>query len=547
MWPEARLTGFIGSILGDRPHRAFFTNHPKRGDLESFSDALAGLTSLPYPIFTKPDPASVPVLGQSFAAKADQAAAPEPASAPAPASVPQPMPTPQPPAAQAPAGQTQQLAAQVAPLVTAAILPEIRSLIQSAVSTPQAQAPAAQLTSAETEVYCTGAAVGLPGGQAVFASDNIHALLSGDNRISKLNAGQIQAFLDKNITRLHKDSQTGQGRFISVDQPEDVIRLAGVKSHFDLAKDYGVSERLIDALDITTQLAFAAGIEALKDAGIPLVPDYRQTSTGKQQLIGWQLPESMRTDTGIIFACAFPGYTNLINHLQQNGQTDGRFDRRFLFQILAMGHSQFAQFIGAKGPNTQVNAACASTTQAIAMASDWIRAGRANRVIVIGADDVTNESMLSWIGAGFLAAGAATTTDKVEEAALPFDRRRHGMILGMGAVGLVLENQQAYEARGIQPIAKLLATHIGNSAFHGTRLLPEHIAEKWTILRAVLHPRQVCHGPKWRNSRLCSHETFTPAKGGPQPLKLESLRRHLEILQTGTANTKGLRPCRRRN
>ncbi len=42
------------------------------------------------------------------------------------------------------------------------------------------------------------------------------------------------------------------------------------------------------------------------------------------------------------------------------------FDRRFLFRVLSMGHSQFAEAIGARGPNTQVNSACASTTQAVA-------------------------------------------------------------------------------------------------------------------------------------------------------------------------------------
>ena len=59
--------------------------------------------------------------------------------------------------------------------------------------------------------------------------------------------------------------------------------------------------------------------------------------------------------------------------LEQDGYT---FDRRFLFRVLSMGHSQFAELIGARGPNTQVNAACASTTQAVALAEDWIRAGR---------------------------------------------------------------------------------------------------------------------------------------------------------------------------
>ena len=38
------------------------------------------------------------------------------------------------------------------------------------------------------------------------------------------------------------------------------------------------------------------------------------------------------------------------------------FDRKFIFRVLAMGHSQFAEYIGARGPNTQINSACASTT-----------------------------------------------------------------------------------------------------------------------------------------------------------------------------------------
>ena len=52
------------------------------------------------------------------------------------------------------------------------------------------------------------------------------------------------------------------------------------------------------------------------------------------------------------------------------------FDRRFLFRVLSMGHSQLAEYIGARGPNTAVNAACASTTQALTLARDWVRSGR---------------------------------------------------------------------------------------------------------------------------------------------------------------------------
>src|SRR4029079_13919176 len=77
-----------------------------------------------------------------------------------------------------------------------------------------------------------------------------------------------------------------------------------------------------------------------------------------------------------------------------------RFDRRFLFRCLSMGHSQFAEIIGARGPHTQVHAACASTTQAIALRQDWIRAGRCRRVVLVSADHATSDTLLPWLASG---------------------------------------------------------------------------------------------------------------------------------------------------
>ena len=66
-------------------------------------------------------------------------------------------------------------------------------------------------------------------------------------------------------------------------------------------------EERVEALDISTQLAIAAGIEALRDAGIPLVMNYKKTSRGTFLPDRWKLPESMQDETGIIFCSAFPG------------------------------------------------------------------------------------------------------------------------------------------------------------------------------------------------------------------------------------------------
>lgn len=67
--------------------------------------------------------------------------------------------------------------------------------------------------------------------------------------------------------------------------------------------------------------------------------------------------------------------------------------------------------------------------------------GRADRVVVVAGDNASGETLLPWIGSGFRALGAATTACAVSDAALPFDKRRSGMLLGAGGIGMVLETE----------------------------------------------------------------------------------------------------------
>lgn len=434
-------------------------------------------------------------------------------------------------------------------------------------------------------IVITGAGLGLPGTEKIFDDKNIARLLHGEQFISAVPGEFREAMLDKHITRLVK-SDKGEPVFETIHDVSEVIKLAGRGGKFDLQEEYGINADRIPALDRATALAIAAGLDALRDAGIPLVMRYKTTTKGTQLPERWGLADAMRDDTGVIFASAFPGlnsfaeetcryYTdrarreqlamlreihadvenevgqsklsktvsNRIVQLEQQVRDDPyTFDRRFLLRTLSMGHSQFAELIGARGPNTQLNAACASTTQAIAVAEDWISTGRCRRVVIISADDVTSDATMAWFGAGFLASGAAATDEDVSEAAIPFDRRRHGLIVGMGAAALVLESAKAARERGIQPICQVVSAVTANSAFHGTRLDVEHIrgvmekllqrAEKQQgISRHEIAPRTV----------FVSHETYTPARGGSASAEINSLRSVFGNVadQVVIANTKG--------
>jgi acyl transferase domain-containing protein/NAD(P)-dependent dehydrogenase (short-subunit alcohol dehydrogenase family)/acyl carrier protein len=434
-------------------------------------------------------------------------------------------------------------------------------------------------------VVITGAAIGLPGTDHIFDDSNVARILRGDQFIDSIPNRFRQAMVDKHITRLVK-SDNGGPTFETIEDVADSIKLAGRGRGFDVGREFGIPDERIAALDRVTELAIAVGIDALRDAGIPLVMRYKTTTKGTQLPDRWALPEALRDDTGVIFGSAFPGYDSFaeilshyyidqgrreqlktLQHLRadfasSNGHFDVApqldrtikelnhlletepfvFDRRFLFRVLAMGHSQFAEYIGARGPNTQINSACATTTQAVALAEDWIRAGRCRRVIVVSADDVTSDNLIEWIGAGFLASGAAATDEAVENAALPFDRRRHGLIIGMGAAALIIESAEAARERGLRPICEVLSAVTANSAFHGTRLDVQHIGQIMEELLARAESNSgITRGEIAPKTVFVSHETYTPARGGSASAEIFALRKVFGDAadQIVIANTKG--------
>ena len=388
----------------------------------------------------------------------------------------------------------------------------------------------------------TGISLGLPGGERVFDEGNFEKLVKGESCISEVSDDYKQRLLEKNIVRLIK-GRDGSVGMEAAEEFGDIPQLAGVMSSFDPEEEFGIEAKIAAAWDITTQLACAAGLIALKDAGIPLTPVEQVGKGGLRLIRSWQMPSAYRDRTGIVFASCFAGHQMAAKHAKLNGDDgEGRFDRRYLFQILNMGHSQFAQHVGIRGPNTTINLACASATAAFGVAEDWLANDRCDRVVIISADDVTGDDLWEWIGAGFAASGAAATNNVVEETALPFDKKRNGLILGMGAAAFIVERKSEADARGVQPMAELLGSKISNSAYHGTRLDVDHVAEtvnefvtemedKWNLDRHQMAPQTV----------FFSHETYTPARGGSAQAEVKALR---ETFGQSTdslviANTKG--------
>jgi len=405
----------------------------------------------------------------------------------------------------------------------------------------------------------SGVAAGLPGGRdgsVEFGQANLEALVTGQQCIAPISDITKQHLVAKNVVQIKK-SKDGTITRHPVISPSDTISLAAQIGSVNLSLSYGIPPSLAETMDKAAQVAVAAGFEALKDAGL--------VSGRSNTLDEWKLPEELRDGTGVVYASSFPAMdaavgevmrflqsqtveaassSSLISalrerfrqfcpdnelspedeaafarlssrsseELQPSSSSDYEFDRKFLFRVLVLGNAQLAQMCGCRGPNTQTNAACAGTTQAIAMAQDMLISGRADRIVVIAGDNASGDTLLPWIGSGFRALGAASVKDNVAEAALPFDKRRNGLLLGAGAIGMVLESEAKVAERGGTVKARLLATQYSNSAFHGASLCRNHIAKE---LDRFLNDVEIVHGINRveiaTNGVYLSHETMTHA------------------------------------
>ncbi|KAG1688248.1 hypothetical protein DVH05_003895 [Phytophthora capsici] len=360
-------------------------------------------------------------------------------------------------------------------------------------------------------LYVAGTSVGLPGQAKVFEGEqSIEKLLQGENCIHELTDAEKDKMVTQSIVEVHKDKATGELTRSPVSTREKCIQVSAVVNHVDLQKDYGIAATIASSMDEPTQLAVAAGLEAVRRAGL---------ADGKDG--SWRLPEDMLDSTGVIYATSFPTMNAAVSETsrcyEENKKDDEsayELDRKILFRLLVLANAQVAQLTGVRGPNTQINAACAGATQAVGMAQDWINSGKCERVIVVSSDTASSETMMPLIGGGFRALGAACIAPTADAAARPFDVKRSGMIVGSGAIGLVLESPLAFTQRPVsdKKTVRLLATQFSNSAYHGAALEPNHVGQELVrFLERVENDFGITREEIARNGVYYSHETGTNA------------------------------------
>ncbi|SFB88748.1 3-oxoacyl-[acyl-carrier-protein] synthase II [Alkalibacterium subtropicum] len=158
---------------------------------------------------------------------------------------------------------------------------------------------------------------------------------------------------------------------------------------------------------------------------------------------------------------------------------------------------------GAKGPNLSIVTACASGNNSIGEAFRQIKHGYADYMLAGGSEASMNEIGMS----GFAALNALSTSNDPDAASMPFDKNRHGFVMGEGAGVIVLESLTSAKERGAHIYAEIVGYGATGDSFHMTAPTPDGEgaakAMKLAMKEAGIDPEDVGY--------INAHGTSTPA------------------------------------
>jgi 3-oxoacyl-[acyl-carrier-protein] synthase II len=137
---------------------------------------------------------------------------------------------------------------------------------------------------------------------------------------------------------------------------------------------------------------------------------------------------------------------------------------------------------GFRGPNFSTTSACASSTNALIDAFNYIRLGQANIIVTGGA-----EASITPAGVGGFNALTALSTrnDSPESASRPFSKSRDGFVMGEGSGCLILEELEHAIARGANILCEVVGGGMSADAYHLTATHPEGLGAKLVMARAL--------------------------------------------------------------
>jgi 3-oxoacyl-[acyl-carrier-protein] synthase II len=188
---------------------------------------------------------------------------------------------------------------------------------------------------------------------------------------------------------------------------------------------------------------------------------------------------------GVIWGAGIGGLFTFQEELIAYGRGDGtpRFNPFFIPKmIIDISAGWISIRNGFRGPNFSTVSACASSSNAIVDAFNYIRLNKADIFVCGGSEAAIVESGMG----GFNALHALSQrNDDPSTASRPFDKDRDGFVMGEGAGALILEEYEHAKARGAKIYAEVIGGGMSADAHHLTAPHPEGLGALNVMLNVL--------------------------------------------------------------
>ncbi len=260
----------------------------------------------------------------------------------------------------------------------------------------------------------------------------------------------------------------------------------GMKAFIDGLGRARSGVRLLDFVHPSMQSSVAAAADDFQPASVMpevearklprLVPMALAAATEALTRAGWTTPLEGEAGgkVGLILGTGGGGIDFTLDQAQRMATSS----RASLWSVTNATHGNLAGELsirlGLRGPSLCVSTGCASSSDAAGLAMDMLtsdRPGAPAAIVVVGADAHIRWETL----AGMEWLGVISTRDfrpcphEAPTACRPFDASRDGFVLGEGAWAVVLERQDAVNARSRKPIGEVMGYGSTCDAFHRVR------------------------------------------------------------------------------
>ncbi|MGE5421539.1 MAG: beta-ketoacyl-ACP synthase II [Chloroflexota bacterium] len=261
-----------------------------------------------------------------------------------------------------------------------------------------------------------------------------------------------------------KNGQSGSVMITRFNTEKFKTKFACELKNYDSSKYFDRKEA--NKLDLYAQFALISTEEALKDSGL-------------------ELEKVDKDRVGVIWASGIGGIETFYLAIKDYLKGDGtpRFSPFFIPKMIGdIAAGLISIKHGFRGPNFATVSACASSTNAIIDATNYIRLGKADIFVSGGSEASINEP-----GIGGFNAMQALSTNNAEylTASRPFDKTRDGFVLGEGAGALIIEEYEHAKARGAKIYAEIAGTGLTADAYHLTAPHPEGLGARNVMKLAV--------------------------------------------------------------